>query len=112
MGTVGNFVLNGSSVRPSRSDEKLREKPALFLAVIEHYARANSGSASGDGPLKIVVRPGGDSLKIMACMSQRSLMSGIYLEAETAEDSCKSLKRRSLYFDDPLKTMACMSQPR
>ena len=65
--------------------KKLREKPALFLAVIEHYAHANSGSASGDGPLKIVVRPDGDSLKTMACMLQRSLMSGIYLKAETAQ---------------------------
>ena len=78
--------------------KRLSRKPAPFLAVIEHDARANSGSASGDGPLKIVVRPNGDSLKTMACMWQRSLMSSIYLKAYTAEDSCRSLKAKVCLF--------------
>ena len=68
--------------------KRLRGKPAPFLAVIEHDARANSGSASGDGPLKIVVRPNGDSLKTMACMWQRSLMSSIYLKEKRSGFDC------------------------
>ena len=61
--------------------KRLSRKPAPFLALVEHDARANSGSSSGDGPLKIVVRPDGDSLKdnglhVAALVDERHLPRG------------------------------------